>query len=478
LLATGRKIADALARADRAPEIHKQLARLAGIYDPDRQLTARAESVASHPTAAAYVALASALAIDDNTPDPAAALAVCRAGLAKFPGHIDLLVAAGGNARALGQIDEAIAFYEHALHATGDIDAAVPLWLGRLYADRIQRLASGGRPAAAHAAWQAALRFTEAMEDAHPHPVWQQAIAIAESALGRGLASQGMLDDAQHALTASLARAPVFDAYETLVTIDVQTDRFADAQAWADRGIALLGDQSAGDRFRRAKLERLSADGLRRAGYKKPADARYAESLRTWSMLGNNKDLPRAVVAERALDESRTLLSLGKDGEAIDHAMAALDQDPDSEQLATTAVAFLIGAGRYRDALDAYHHSLGELAISEFHKVYMSLWIVGAAAAAGEPRDRLADEYLASRRGDAWYEKLAQLAAGKLALADVRRLATTGPRRAELAFYGATLGVDPAAATPAGKHLLLQQVVAARLVLDAEYDLARVYLRQ
>jgi hypothetical protein len=38
------------------------------------------------------------------------------------------------------------------------------------------------------------------------------------------------------------------------------------------------------------------------------------------------------------------------------------------------------------------------------------------------------------------------------------------------------LGFDPATATPAGKQALLAQVVAAQVVLDAEYDLARAYL--
>ncbi|HSD90895.1 MAG TPA: hypothetical protein VLB44_25395, partial [Kofleriaceae bacterium] len=54
--------------------------------------------------------------------------------------------------------------------------------------------------------------------------------------------------------------------------------------------------------------------------------------------------------------------------------------------------------------------------------------------------------------------------------------ATTGPRKAELAFYRVTLGLDPEAQTPAGARKLLEQVVAARLVMDAEYDLARQYL--
>jgi hypothetical protein len=477
-LTTGRRIANVLARAGRAPEIHRQLARLTGSYGADRELTIRAEVVADQPTADAYAQLASTLLADEHAADAAAALAVSLAGLARYLGDPGLLATAGGDARALGRTDQAIALYEQALHATGELDTTVTLRLGKLYADRIQRLANGGRPSAANDAWREARSFTAKLAEAHPHAVWQQAAALAEAALGRGLAGQGMLDDARRALVASIERAPSIDAYEALVTLDVQTDRYADAQRWARDGFELLGDQTTGDRYRRAKLERLVADSLRRAGKARPAAERYLASLRTWELLGDSKDLPRSIAAERELDMSRTTWWLGDPGKAIDLAMQALAHDPESEELATNAVAFLIEAGRYRDALDAYHTSLGEPAISEYHKTYMSLWIVGEAARTGEPRDRLAAEYLAGRKGDVWYEQLAQLAAGKRAIADVRPLATTGPRRAELAFYGATLGVDPAAATPAGRHKLLEQVIAAHLVLDAEYDLARRYLAQ
>lgn len=477
-LATGRRLANVLARARRALEIHRQLARLAGPYGADRELAMRAEVIAEQPTPQAYAKLARVLASDERAPDAAAALAVCLTGLARFEGNPELLVEAGGDARALGRIDQAIAFYERALHATDELDTVTALRLGKLYAERIQRLASGGRPTAANDAWREALRFTAKVASSHPHTVWQQAAAIAESALGRGLASQGMLDEAKHALTASLERAPSVDAYETLVTIDVQTDRYADASRWAHEALSLLGDRTVGDRYLRAKLERLAGDSLRRAGQDKAAVAQYLDSLRSWASLGERKDLPRSVVAERELDTSRAMWWLGDPGKAIDLAMQALEHDPESEELATGAVAFLLEIGRYRDALDAYHRSLGESAISEFHKIYMSLWIVGAAVRAGEPRDRLATEYLAGRRGDAWAERLAKLASGRMTFAELRPLATTGPRRAELAFYGAILGADPAAATPAGRHKLFEEVVAAHMVLDAEYDLARVYLQQ
>lgn len=477
VVTTGRRIANVLARAGRARDISRELAKLTGGYGVDRELAIRAEVVADQPTSDAYARLAAALRVDDHAPDAAAALAVCRSGLVRFPDDPDLLAAAGGDARTLGRIEQAVAFYERALHATGELDTAVALRLGKLYADRIQRLASGGRPSAANDAWREMLRFTASASSTHPHAVWQQAAAVAESALGRGLASQGLLDAAKHELTSSLERAPSIDAYETLVTIDVQTGRYADAQRWADQAIALLGDRTTGDRYRRAKLERLAGDSLRRGGNPRAATRRYLAALRAWASLGDNHDLPRAIAAERELDMSRAMWWLGDPGRAVDLAMQALDHDAESEELATNAVAFLIESGRYRDALDAFHRSLGQAAIGEYHKIYMSLWILGEAMRRGEPPDRLATEYLTARRGELWYEKLAQLATGRLAYAELRPFANTGPRRAELAFYGAVLGLDPAAATPAGKHKLLEDVVAAHLVLDAEYDLARMYLQ-
>ena len=217
---------------------------------------------------------------------------------------------------------------------------------------------------------------------------------------------------------------------------------------------------------------------VRRAGKPKDAAQRYLDSLRAWASLGEDKDLPRTIVAERRLDLGRALWWLGDPGKAVDEVLKAVDADPDSPEIGASAVAFLIVAGRYRDALDAYHRGLGEPGGSELFKVYTSLWIVGEARRLGMPRDRLATEYLASRRGDLWYEHLARAASGTLSVETLRVEATTGPRRSELAFYSAVLGLDPAAATPEGRRKLLQQAVDARIVLDAEYDLARWYLTQ
>jgi tetratricopeptide (TPR) repeat protein len=475
ILTTVRRVAIVLARAGRATEIYARIENVKGIGS-DRELAIRAEMVAEAPSPGAYVELASVLRTHEHLPDPAAALAVATSGLARYPDDPTLLASAGTDAKALGRVDQAIALYERALRGGREVDAAAALRLGKLYAERIARLATNGRPNAAAAAWQAVLGYTGRAAKHRPHMVWQQAEAIAETALGKGLASQGFVRDGRGALKQSLERAPSIDAYETLATLDIQTDRYRDAGRWADSGIALLGDASLGDRYRRAKIERLAGDALRRAGKPREAAGRYLDAMRTWSSLGTDDDLPKNVVAERRLDFARSWWWLGDVGRAVDDTMRAVEADPESASIVAGAVAFLIETGRYRDALDAFHRGVGEPDVGELYKVYMSLWIVAEGRRLGEQRDPIAVDYLTSRRGDLWYELLAKAATGRITFDELRAAATTGPRKGELAFYGAMLGLDPEATTLPGKQKLLKQAIDAKVIFDAEYDLARRYL--
>jgi len=475
ILTTARRIANVMARAGRIADLHRQLAIVKGIGS-DRELTIHAEVVADQPTPSAYLELALDLRRHEHAPDAGAALAVARAGLARWPDDPDLLASAGGDARTLGRIDQAIACYERSLRGAAEVDTSSALRLGKLYAERIGRLASNGRPTAARRAWRDVLAFTGRAARRSPHTVWQQAAAIAESALGKGLASQGLIDDGRGALRQSIERAPSIDAYEWLATIELQIDDLADAHRWAAAGIALLGEHATGDRYRRAKLERLSADALRRAGKSKQAAAAYLDALRSWASLGETRDLPRSVAAERFLEVGRGLYWLGDPARAVEQIMTAIEYDPAGPGVIATAVALLLEMGRYRDALDACHRGLGEPDVGELYKVYMALWTLAEGRRLGDAPDRLAVEYLQARRGDLWYELLAKAATGRLPFATLRAAATTGPRKGELAFYGAMLGLDPEAATPAGRTKLLQQAVDAKIVFDAEYDLARRYL--
>ncbi len=475
ILATARRIASVLARADRLAEIHGQLAPMKGI-GTDRELAIRAEILADQPTANAYLELAAALRTDEHSPDPTAALATCLAGLAKFPRDQGLLAAAADDAHLLGHTEESIALYERAFADPDEPSDARALRLGKAYAERISRLGFGGRPTAAMAAWHAVERYVRIRHA----EVWDQVAALAEGALGRGLMSQGLLREAEGALKASIELAPSVDAFEALATLMLQTDRYGEARSWDERGRALLGDAGAGDRYHRSRLERLAGDVERRAGGRE-AQRYYVASLASWASLGEDKDLPRAIAAERGLDSGRSIWWLRgaapeRPGQAVDAMLRAVEAEP-TATITSGAVAFLLEIGRYGDALDAFHEGLGSLDVDELYKVYMSLWVIGDARRRGEPGDRLAHDYLASRHGDVWYEQLAEAATGRLELPVLRSAATTAPRRAELAFYSATLGLDPTM-TPKARRALLEQMRASHLVLDAEYDLARAYLAE
>ena len=472
ILASARRVAIALARAGRAPEIHTHLLKLTGFYGIDRELALRAAAIAEQPTADAYYELSRLLRSDPKNPDAAAALAVCLVGLERFRGDEMLLVAAAGDAAALGRIDQPIELYEAAIAKQTSVDTAIALRLGKLYSERIARLAFGGRPSAAKTTWQVVARYTDKHE---PTNLWAQVAATGESALGRGLLSQGQLRDGEHELVASLDRAPSSDAYETLATLHFKTDRLQSASRYANAGLSMLGE-STPDRYHRAKLERIAGDVMRRLGRSQDAKALYLDAMRTWASLGEDKSLSRPIAGERKLEAGRALWFLGDPDKSMDLVLQAIEVDPDTAATTSTAVAFLIEVGRYIDAVDALHRGLDSAEIPELYKVYMSLWIVAEGRRRGETRDLLAVEYLASRHGDLWYEQLAEAATNRLDYAALRTTANTGPRRAELAFYGAVLGLDPDAATALGTRKLLEQVLAAQVVMDAEYDLTRMYL--
>jgi tetratricopeptide (TPR) repeat protein len=475
---TAHRVANALARAGRADEIAAHLAKLSGPFGTDRALTTLAEDVAVAPKPAAYFELARALRDDKGAADGDAALGVSMRGLQRFPRDASLYGIAGEDAAALGRIDQPIALDEAALDAdgSGEVDTMLALRLGKLYAERISRLALGGRPAAAIEAWRELAHYTDGAAKRTPSDVWHQVAAIGESALGRGLLSQARLGEAEVALAGSVRRAPSVDAYEALATIAIKTDRLPLAVSYVARGLGLLGGGTTGDRYHDAKLRRLAGDIARAAGRPSDAGDLYRQSLLAWASLGDDKHLPRAIAAERKLERGRVQWFIGDPTQAIELVQEAVDLDPDSASTCTTAVAFLIEVGRTDVALDTLHRTLGSPDIGELYKVYASLWALGDARWHGAPRDPIAEEYLASRHGDLWYEQLAEAATGRLDYARLAAAASTGARRAELAYYGAVLGLDPAAATGPGARARLREVVSAGLVMDAEYDLARQYL--
>jgi tetratricopeptide (TPR) repeat protein len=336
--------------------------------------------------------------------------------------------------------------------------------LGALYAERIARLGFGARPAAARTA-------LATLEKTSHGKVWTEARAAAETALGKGMLSQGRLDDAERALTTAIDLAPSIDALETLATIYYKTGRLASANRYAGEAIAAAGD----DLEHRARLERIAADIARADNRARDAAVLYLTAMHDWSELLKAPQPPKTLLAEGQLEAGRGLWFLGHSDRAVDLVLSATEEDADSASTFTSAVAFLIEVGRPVDALDALHRALSA-DVGEMFKVYMCLWVLADERRRGDARDRQAVDYLASRHGDLWYEQLAEAATGRLDFAALRANANTAPRQAELAFYGVVLGLDPEAAAPVYAKKKLVEVIEAGLVMDAEFDLARLYL--
>ncbi len=478
---TAQRIAIALARAGRIDEIAAHLRGLHGVYGVDPALAKLATAVAERPTPDAYLALTRALRGDPrgddvHAGDAAAAFKCATAGLAKFPRDPSLALAAAEASAGLGRVDQAIALFEDALARTEDIDPAMALRLGRVYGERIDRLAAAGRPAEAIAAWRAVVRYTDARSKRGPRELWIEVAALGEAALGKGLVGQGRIRDGERALTAAIDRAPPIEAYETLATVYFKLGQLEAAQQLTTAALASLGDQSTGDRYHRAKLGGLAGDVARTAGRHREAVAYYLDTLRNWAALGDAKDLPRMIAAERELDGGRALWFLGQASRAVELIGKAVEDDPDDASIADDAVAFLIEIGQPAEAAEAFHRAISSPGLTEVDKTAMALWLAGDAHRRGATPDTGARAYLASRSGDLWHEQLAEAATGRRAIAELRTAASTGPRRGELAFYSAVLGWDPTAASPAGAKELLRAAIAERAVLENEYDLARAYL--
>ncbi|HEY1548476.1 MAG TPA: hypothetical protein VGG28_11675 [Kofleriaceae bacterium] len=473
---TARRIAGAYARTGALDQIAPHLAKLEGLGEDGALRELAIAATGDHATAGKVVELARALRSEEHeqVPDPAAALAVCRAGLVRFADDPHLLAAAAASSSALGRVEEPIALYRAAI-AHGATDGVTALRLGRLIAEHIGRLAFGSRPAAAHAEWLA-LQRDAARESVNAPAAWAQVLALAESALGRGLLSQGRIHEAEDALVGSLDHAPSIDAYEALTVLYFKTSRLGPASHAASAGLKIANGASTADQYRRAKLERLAGDVMRTAGHSRDAAALYLDSVRTWAQLGDDRSLPRPIAAERKLEFARGMWYLGSSDKAVDLALEATELAPEVGTTTVDTVAFLLEVGKPDDAIDAAHRGIGSPELGELDKVYVSLWVLADEHRRGEAHDRQAWDFLASRHGDLWYELLAEAATGHLEWSALSAAATTAPRQAELAFYGASLQLDPTARDPVVAKKLLERSVAGHLLLDAEYDLARQYL--
>ena len=191
--------------------------------------------------------------------------------------------------------------------------------------------------------------------------------------------------------------------------------------------------------------------------------------------------------AEATIEVGRLLYLLGRHAEALQKFDEAIEQDPDRDQSYIDAVAFLVQNGETDAALGIYHRALGRpgRAVSEYVKVYTSLWVLDLSRRTTHVPDPKAEVYLGTldqrhgelrpHRGALWYHLLARYAVGKLTYAQALAAADTPGKRAEIYFYEGMRRLADGKADDA--HLLWQKVIDTRMFSFFEFDMASRYLR-
>ena len=123
--------------------------------------------------------------------------------------------------------------------------------------------------------------------------------------------------------------------------------------------------------------------------------------------------------------------------------------------------------------------------MSEYVKVYTSLWVLDLSRRTGKIGEPKAEAYLHTldrrhgdlrpRRGAAWYHLLARYAVGQMTYEQMLAAADTSGKRAEIYFYEGMRRLGDGKSDDA--HELWQKVIDTRMFSFFEFDMASRYLR-
>ncbi|MBT8491805.1 MAG: tetratricopeptide repeat protein [Deltaproteobacteria bacterium] len=471
---TSWHIAGLLARAGRLNEAPKVVARVVGIGDdPDlRKLLGRA--LAPGAPAKAWIALGRYYRSDEEDKDDAdAQLAILEAGMARTEVLAALHIEAGNVAFGLGRIPVAVGHFEAGLAVKEDVRAASEK-LAALYETQVVRLALGARVKAATSKLSKFEAFHRRAAKTFEEPI-KPDLADAYAAMGQGLVSLGDLDRARRYLERSVAQRPTFAALEFLGTIELKRQRYRQAHGYFSRALELPIENDR-QHFSYNRLLRLSGEASLAAGNSAKATSHLKTAIKRWEQVLAKYELSPELLADLLIESGKVHWALGDKRAGQMAFRAALGADRNNEAVHAEVVAFLIGRGLYRPALDAYLVALDNDKIGDEIKVYMSLWMLAEARYHKRDADPFASEFITSRKGKLWQDKLAQYATGRLSMTQVKSLATTRRRQSELLFYRAVIHEAPR--NPQRARELLERVEAGSMILDFEYELAKRWLER
>jgi tetratricopeptide (TPR) repeat protein len=256
---------------------------------------------------------------------------------------------------------------------------------------------------------------------------------------------------------------------------------------------ALRGSAHANDTITgvegQSKIERLLGEALDREGDRSGAEEAWRSSATGWGQLTMEyrRRANTSRESEARFEVGRTLYLLGRHAEGIQSFDEAIEQDGDRDQTYIDSIAFLVEQGEVEAALGIYRRALAkpDRSVSEYVKVYASLWIVDLTRRILKQADVTALAFLNSldarhpelrpQRGSRWYRQLAAFAVGRISYAQLLAEADTNGKRAEVYFYQAMRQLADGKSEQA--QSLWQKVIDTRMVSFFEFEMASRYLR-
>jgi tetratricopeptide (TPR) repeat protein len=220
-------------------------------------------------------------------------------------------------------------------------------------------------------------------------------------------------------------------------------------------------------------------------------DARKAwtVAVRAWDRLMREqlrrKDL--ASSTEATMEVGRLYYLLGRREEGLRKLDEAIAQDEDRDQSYLDSIAFLVQRGETEAALEIYRRAMARpgRSVSEYVKVYASLWILDLTRRSANSPDSGALSYLraiAGRkvllrppRAALWYTELARYATGQIDYPSLLAKADTLGKRAEAYFYEAMRRLSNGQSAEA--NALWSKVVETKMMSFFEFEMASRYLR-
>jgi tetratricopeptide (TPR) repeat protein len=489
----------------------RRVGKLAGDAGDDPDLRALLDAAAKSSAGPAdYLALARRFLprveqLGGTSPDTADAVVAARvldAGLARTPSDPEMLVLSAHIARAVSSYFLAIRHLEEAAAVlekspgTAEMQARISAELMELYFLRLRlRLDPERDPPAFGEADVVRRQFAEARQR-FKNTELKLRDADIDFEVGRSYVNTGQIDRAEPAfLRAREEGEPVAEVTTELSNLALKRGDPARAAQILREGLETMRGQAKGQPDTigsvegRAKLERLLGDALDVSGARDEADVAWRSALIGWErlMIEHLRRKSFTASAEATVEVGKLLYQLGRHAEALQKFDEAIEQDPDRDQSYIDTIAFLVQNGETDAAVSLYRRGVARpsRAVSEYVKVYTSLWIVDLTRRSNKAADSVAEAYLKTldqrhgelrpRRGAAWYHQLARFTTGKITYEEALATADTVGKRAEIYFYEAMRRLGDGKADDAQQ--LWKKVIDTRMFSFFEFDMASRYLR-